>query len=67
VRGSEFSDLKTLPTSLLEALRYLEQDDLLLATLGQQAARTYLEFKSHEWAAHSAEVTDWEVNQYLNV
>ena len=67
VRGSEFSDLKTLPTSLLEALRYLEQDELLLATLGQQATRTYLEFKSHEWEAHSAEVTAWEVNQYMNV
>ena len=67
VRGSEFSDLKTLPISLLEALRYLEQDELLIATLGQQAARTYLEFKLHEWEAHSAEVTAWEVNQYMNV
>ena len=67
VRGSEFSDLKTLPTSLLEALRYLEQDELLIATLGRQAAKTYLDFKYHEWESHSAAVTPWEVEQYMNV
>ncbi len=67
VRGSEFSDLKTLPTSLLEALRYLEQDELLLATLGQQAAKTYLDFKAQEWKAYSAEVTAWEVEQYMSI
>ncbi|MBD3881126.1 type III glutamate--ammonia ligase [Phormidium tenue FACHB-886] len=67
VRGSEFSDLKTLPTSLLEALRYLEADELLLATLGEQAAKTYLDFKYQEWDAYSAEVTSWELGQYINV
>jgi glutamate---methylamine ligase len=67
VRGSEFTTLKTLPTSLLEALQYLKQDNLLMATLGDQAAKTYLDFKRQEWDAHNAEITAWELEQYINV
>jgi glutamate---methylamine ligase len=67
VRGSEFTTLKTLPTSLLEALRYLEADDVLMAVLGEQAAKTFLGFKQQEWEAHNAEITDWEMGQYINV
>ncbi|MBF2047662.1 MAG: type III glutamate--ammonia ligase [Leptolyngbya sp. IPPAS B-1204] len=67
VRGSEFTDLQTLPSSLLEALRSLEKDELLMQTLGEAAAKTYLDFKYQEWDAHNAEVTSWEVSQYINV
>jgi glutamine synthetase len=65
VRGSEFPDLPMLPTSLLEALRYLTQDELLMATLGE-GAKTYLDFKYQEWNDYSAEVTNWELQQYVN-
>jgi glutamine synthetase len=65
LRGTEFSDLPVLPTSLLEALRSLEQDSLLLTTLGS-AAKTYLDFKYQEWDAHNAEITQWELQQYVN-
>jgi glutamate---methylamine ligase len=66
VRGLEFSDLPTLPTSLLEALRCLEQDALLMATLGEQGAKTFLDFKYQEWDTHNSEVTEWELSQYVN-
>lgn len=66
VRGSEFPDLQTLPTSLLEALRCLEQDKLLMAMLGEQGAKTFLDFKYQEWDSHNAEVTSWELQQYIN-
>ena len=65
VRGLEFPDLQMLPTSLLEALQCLEQDSLLMNTLGQ-GAKTFLEFKYQEWNTHNAEVTDWERSQYIN-
>lgn len=65
VRGSEFPNLQTLPTSLLEALQCLEQDTLLMSTLGD-GARTFLDFKHQEWHAYSAVVTPWEIEQYLN-
>ncbi len=63
---AEFPDLQTIPTSLLEALRSLEQDELLLGTLGEQGAKTYLDFKYQEWDQHNAEVTSWELQQYIN-
>jgi len=66
VRGLEFPDLQMLPTSLLEALQCLEQDSLLMHTLGEQGAKTFLEFKYQEWNTHNAEVTDWERSQYIN-
>ena len=66
MRGSEFPDLQTLPTSLLEALQCLEQDPLLMDTLGEQGVRTFLDFKYQEWNTYSAEVTDWERSQYIN-
>lgn len=66
VRGLEFSDLQTLPTSLLEALSCLEQDSLLMETLGEQAAKTYLDFKYQEWNSHNAEVSNWERENYIN-
>lgn len=66
VRGLEFPDLQTLPTSLLEALQCLQQDSLLMGTLGEQATKTFLDFKYQEWNAHNAEVTAWERSQYIN-
>ncbi|TVQ16599.1 MAG: type III glutamate--ammonia ligase [Leptolyngbya sp. DLM2.Bin15] len=66
VRGSEFSNLDMLPTSLLEALQCFEKDPLLMAMMGEQAAKTFLGFKYHEWNAHNAEVTAWELDQYIN-
>ncbi len=66
VRGSEFPDLATLPTSLLEALQSLEQDSLLMTTLGELGGKTFLEFKHHEWNAYNAVVTPWEIEQYIN-
>ncbi|MDX2097647.1 MAG: type III glutamate--ammonia ligase [Leptolyngbyaceae cyanobacterium bins.59] len=66
VRGSEFTNLTTLPTSLLEALRALEQDSLLMGMLGEQAAKTFLDFKYQEWDGHNSEVSSWELQQYMN-
>lgn len=66
VRGSEFPNLQKLPTSLFEALQCLEQDALLMATLGDLGAKTLLEFKYQEWDAYNSTVTPWELQQYIN-
>jgi glutamine synthetase len=66
VRGSEFSNLQILPSSLLEALHCLEQDNLLMSTLEEMGAKTYLDFKHQEWQAHNAQVTAWELEQYIS-
>ncbi|MBE9182224.1 type III glutamate--ammonia ligase [Oculatella sp. LEGE 06141] len=66
VRGSEFPNLETLPTNLLEGLKCLEQDSLIMSTLGESAAKTFLDFKYQEWDAYSMAVTPWELEQYIN-
>lgn len=65
VRGLEFPDLETLPTSLLAALQSLETDALMMQTL-DTAAKTFLDFKYQEWNNYNAQVTSWELEQYVN-
>jgi glutamine synthetase type III len=65
MRGSEFSNLETLPTTLLEALHCLQADPLVINTLGD-AAKTFLDFKFREWNAYSAAITPWELEHYIN-
>lgn len=66
VRGAEFPDLETLPTNLFEALECLKQDELLMATLGELGAKTFFEFKYDEWSQYNAQITPWEMDQYVN-
>lgn len=66
-RGAEFPDLETLPTSLFEALGALKQNDLLTGMLGELGTKTFFEFKEKEWATFCAQVTDWEMEQYINI
>lgn len=66
VRGSEFPNLQTLPASLYEALQCLQQDELLMETLGEVGAKTLLDFKYQEWNDYNSTVTPWEIQQYVN-
>lgn len=66
-RGAEFPNLQTLPTNLQEAMVALQQNELLMETLGELGAKTFFEFKQKEWQAFSALVSDWEIAQYINV
>ncbi|MEL6903699.1 MAG: type III glutamate--ammonia ligase, partial [Cyanobacteria bacterium J06606_4] len=66
-RGAEFPDLETLPTSLFEALSALKQNNLLTEMLGELGTKTFFEFKEKEWDAFCAQVTDWEMSQYVNI
>ncbi|MBE9064225.1 type III glutamate--ammonia ligase [cf. Phormidesmis sp. LEGE 11477] len=66
-RGAEFPDLETLPTNLAEALSTLQQDPLLMETFGELGAKTFFEFKWKEWREFCTQITDWEINQYINI
>lgn len=66
-RGAEFPNLKTLPTNLFEALTALKENDLLMETLGELGAKTFFEFKNKEWSEFCSKVTDWEINEYINI
>lgn len=54
-----------LPRSLGEALDNLEQDDLLLHTLGPYVSDRYIEAKRSEYREYKRQVTRWELERYL--
>ncbi|MBD1915487.1 MULTISPECIES: type III glutamate--ammonia ligase [Cyanophyceae] len=66
-RGDEFTNLQTLPHNLYEAMVALKQDPLLMETMGELGAKTFLEMKAKEWNAFNAQITTWEMDQYVNV
>ncbi|MBW4461801.1 MAG: type III glutamate--ammonia ligase [Nodosilinea sp. WJT8-NPBG4] len=66
-RGDEFTNLQTLPHNLYEAMVALKQDALLMDMMGELGAKTFLEMKAKEWNAFNAQITTWEMDQYVNI
>lgn len=54
-----------LPTTLLEAVQELEKDTFIQEVLGGHVSEKYIEAKKKEWDRYRAQVTDWEINEYL--
>ncbi|WP_199256832.1 type III glutamate--ammonia ligase [Alteribacillus sp. YIM 98480] len=54
-----------LPTNLKEALTALEQDDVIIETLGADFVNTFLHRKKEEWREYHHFVSAWEINKYL--
>ncbi len=55
-----------LPGTLMEALSCMEKDSFMRKTLGEHVFEKYLELKKEEWNRYRSQVTDWEINEYLN-
>jgi glutamine synthetase len=58
-------NIATLPGSLDEAIGELEGDQVLLDALGEHTARLFIEAKKAEWDDYRMQVTEWEINRYL--
>ena len=54
-----------LPETLGEALEHFEGSEFVKNLLGNHIYTKYLEAKEEEWKKFRAEVTDWEVEEYL--
>lgn len=65
-QGEDGSTPESLPSSLIEAVSYLEQDDLLCETLGSHISKKYVEAKKKEWEAYCTQITGWETERYLD-
>ncbi|MFN8162540.1 MAG: type III glutamate--ammonia ligase [Solirubrobacterales bacterium] len=63
--------VELLPDNLLDATRALERNDVLRAALGKCAEEDYVDYyiriKRGEWKRAQAEVTDWELDRYLQL
>lgn len=58
--------IEELPGTLGEAIHYMEQDALVKDVLGAHAYAKYIEAKKEEWHRYRAQVTAWEIGEYLN-
>ena len=57
--------IESLPADLGEALAEYEKDEYIKNVLGSHITEKYVEAKQAEWAEYRAQVTDWEVENYL--
>ncbi len=58
--------IEALPGTLMEAVSCMEQDEFVKETLGEHVFEQYLTLKKEEWNRYRLQVTDWEINEYLN-
>ncbi len=60
-------NIQTLPGSLIEALDEMERDELVRETLGDHITDRLLEAKHDEWDLFRMQVSQWELDRYLDV
>lgn len=60
------NDIHDLPKNLGDALIELAKDELVLEALGEHISRNFLEAKEIEVETYIMQVTEWELQQYLN-
>ena len=61
-----YSSQEILPTSLNEALKAMEKDDVVRDALGTHTHEVFINAKRLEWEDYRLEVTDWELEKYLS-
>jgi glutamine synthetase len=68
-RGEHGIDV--LPANLLDAVRELEKNDVLRAALGKTRDGDYIDYyakvKLREWQAAHEQITQWELDRYLQL
>ena len=58
--------IEEIPGTLIEAIYHMEEDSFIKGVLGEHTYHKYIEAKKAEWYRYRSQVTDWEVNEYLN-
>lgn len=57
--------IDTLPSNLGDALDELEDDEVVLDALGDHVSEKFLEAKNAEYDDYRVDVSDWELDRYL--
>jgi glutamine synthetase len=57
--------ITTLPSNLGEAVDALETDEVIQEALGEHVTEKFIEAKSQEFGEYIVEVSDWEIDRYL--
>lgn len=62
---SNAADGRVLPGNLKDAVRLMEEDELMQAVLGEELLHIYASLKNREWDDYMLQVSDWEIDKYL--
>jgi len=54
------SEVRRLPTNLLDALRALSANEVLVKALGTPFIDAYIKLKDREWHEHNSQISAWE-------
>ena len=58
--------VRSLPTSLSDALKAMESDAVIMDVLGPYAGR-YIDGKRQEWKEYRKQISQWELDKYLTI
>jgi len=58
--------IPSLPANLLDAIHELQKDELIRKALGEHSYNRYVEAKLIEWDEYKIQVSQWELNRYMN-
>ncbi len=58
--------IEALPRDLNEALDAMQEDAFVKETLGEHIFNKYIEAKRGEWSRYITQVSQWELDEYLN-
>jgi glutamine synthetase len=64
---AEGKDVQRIPETLGEALEALEADDVVKAALPGDMYRVFMHYKADEWKRFIGTVSDWDVQEYLDI
>ncbi|MBI3894786.1 MAG: glutamine synthetase [Acidobacteria bacterium] len=59
--------IDTLPDSLDSALKELKGDKVVQEALGEHTFRSFIEAKTKEWDEYRLQVSNWELEKYLQI
>lgn len=65
-KAGEYFQGDSLPETLKDAIDEFENSTWIQDVLGERFCRSYLESKKKEWQRYTRQVTDWELETYLN-
>ncbi|MFT9004400.1 MAG: type I glutamate--ammonia ligase, partial [Liquorilactobacillus hordei] len=59
--------ISDLPSTLHNAIKELEKDEVIAKAMGPHLYQNFIEGKKLEWGAYRQEVSQWERDQYLEL
>ena len=63
----EEKNIEFLPHSLWHSIRALTRNEVIQGVLGEDLYKKYIRAKEKEWDSYRLHVTDWEINEYLDI